>query len=52
MYTTVYGDIAISYVDSLSIHVYTFLVANERHFVVHGCVSVVALAIVCYTWNY
>jgi len=38
MSTTVYGDISINYVDSLSI--YTVLVATHRHYIVHGCVSV------------
>jgi len=87
MYTTVYGDIAINYVDRLSI--YTVLDAIERtvlftdasvtnvtvtvarptfngkqfatswvsthfgtrSFVVHGCLSIVAVGIVCYIWN-
>jgi len=43
MYTTVYGDIAINYVDILSI--YTVLVAIERHCVVHGCVCVTDVSV-------
>ena len=49
MSTTVYGDISINYVDSLSI--YTVLVATHRHCIVHGCLSIVAVGILCYTWN-
>ena len=43
MYTTVYGDMAINYVDILSI--YTVLVAIERHCVVHGCVCVTDVSV-------
>ena len=49
MSTTVYWDISINYVDSLSI--YTVLVATHRHCIVHGCLSIVAVGILCYTWN-
>ena len=26
-------------------------VATHRHCIVHGCLSIVAVGIVCYTWN-
>ena len=83
----IYGDIAINYVDRLSIvfvaierhcvihgcvcvtdvsvtvarptfnwnHLATSRVSTHcgtRSFVVHGCLSIVAVGIVCYTWNW